>query len=439
MDTTFSFQRELGNLLTILLLVGFAAFLAAAETAITSFGSLRAKHLLDSSEGRAKHIQFWLSHPSRVLTTILIYTTGMHILASALATAMATRYFQDTGIGIATGLLTLIILVFAEIIPKSIAKANADKMAPTMIYLIQVLYRLSYPVVFAFAGIATYTLKKLAFTKGDTPPITQEELEFLINMGKKAGVFEDIKKEMISGVFSFDETKVREIMTPRTDMIAMDASRKVEEALRITVETGHSRIPIYDKRIDNIVGIIFAKDLLQFTVEKKLPADIKVTKIMRQPFFAPESKPIMDVFTDLKRTRNHMAVVIDEYGGTAGIVTMEDILEEIVGEIQDEFDAEEAAISEVSPGLYDVKGSMNIDEFFDFFEIEKSLGADERAPDVDTIAGWLTQSLGHLPQVGQSITIGPLVINVTSVQRHRIKKLQVQRRQEPAATTSDQS
>lgn len=430
-------HRDLIGILTIIICVGVAAFFAAAETSITSFGSLKAKHALDSSEGRAKHIQFWLTHPSKVLTTILIYTTVIHILASAIATSIATRYFQDTGIGIATGLLTLLILIFGEIIPKSIAKANSDKMAPWALYIIVIIYRLTFPVVYLFASIAAWTLRTLSFAKADTPPITQEELEYLVNMGKKAGVFEDIKKEMISGVFEFDETRVREIMTPRTDMIALDASRRIEEALRIAVETGHSRIPIYDKRIDNIVGIIFAKDLLQFTVEKKYPADMKITKIMRQPFFAPESKPIMDVFTDLKRTKNHMAIVIDEYGGTAGIVTMEDILEEIVGEIQDEFDVEEAAISEVSPGLYDVKGSMNVDEFFDFFEIEKTSADEDRGADVDTIAGWLTQMLGHMPQVGQSITIGPLIINVSAVQRHRIRKLRVQRKQESEGNGED--
>ena len=419
-------RRDMFGFLTIIICLILAGLLAIAETAITSLGSLKAKQLLDQSKGDARHLQLWLHHPSKILTTILVYVTAMHILASAISTTIATRYFQDTGIGIATGVMTLLILVFCEIIPKSFAKANADKVGPIALQIVYITYKLSYPLIFVFAEIAHYTLRKLAFNKGDVPPITEEEVEYLVNVGKKAGVFGDIKKEMISGVFEFDETKVREIMTPRTDIIAMEAATRIEESLKIAVEGGHSRIPVFDKRIDNIVGIVLAKDLLQFTVDRKLPPEARITKIMRQPFFTPESKPIMDVFKELKRTKNHMAIVIDEYGGTAGLVTMEDILEEIVGEIQDEFDAEEAAISELSPGLYEVMGSMNIDEFFEFFDMDNSLGED-RAPDVDTIAGWLTQMQGHMPQTGQSITVGPLKILVTQVQRHRIRKLKVQR------------
>ena len=236
---------------------------------------------------------------------------------------------------------------------------------------------------------------------------------------------EETKKEMLVSVFDFGETKVREIMTPRTDIFAMASDESIEDAVKTALESGHSRLPVYQESIDQIVGILLVKDLLSMTI--KAQTGVQLTKLTRQPYFVPESKLIMDVFKDLKRTKNHIAIVIDEYGGTAGIVTMEDILEELVGEIQDEHDTEEAKVNEIEPGIYDVVGSINIDEFLEFFELDRDdiLGTD--AQDADTIAGYMTQKHGDLPEVGATVRIGPLNVEIVEVKRHRIHTVRVSR------------
>jgi CBS domain containing-hemolysin-like protein len=408
-------------------LVGSALF-SAAETAVTSLGVLKTKHLIDSRENDAGVLKFWLRYPGRVLTTVLIFNTLVNALASAVITQMASRHI-DNAVGIATGIVTFLVLIFGEVIPKSFARANSEPLAPLAIRIVRLFYFIFYPAVVALSEFANWIIRLLGSKEKFTPTLTEEELEFIINEGTSSGVMEDLKKDMLSGVFEFDETKVSEIMTPRLDVVAIQKNATVQEALRAVTESGHSRLPVYDDRIDNVIGVLFAKDLLRH-VTTKGNVEIKLTTLMREPFFTPESKPIMDVFKDLKRTKNHLSIVIDEYGGMAGIVTMEDILEEIVGDIQDEFDAEEAAIVKVGEGVFDVAGTFNIEEFIEYFKLKEFLTEDE-LKDVDTVAGWMIQKLGEMPKVGQSLAVGPLSFEVTEVVRHRIAKVRVVQSIEP--------
>lgn len=417
-------STELANLVIIGFCLLLSAFFSSSETAITSISQLKAKHLLDSRGNQVKQLEFWLNQPDRVLTTLLIFNNLVNIFASAVATDMAVRYFESNAVGIATGAITFLVLVFGEIVPKSFARANSEPLALISLKVIYFLYRLFFPIVVMLASVARWIIGALGSNqKLQAPSITEDELEFLINEGEQTGVLHDIKKTMISGVFDFDETKVSEIMTPRPDVMAIERNAPISEAVGLTIQSGHSRIPVYGDRIDNVVGIVLAKDLLR-TMSTNDDQNAKVSTLMREPFFTPESKPIMDVFKDLKRTKNHMTIVIDEYGGTAGIVTMEDILEEIVGDIQDEYDVEEAKVLEVEENIFDVSGSMNIDEFKDFFQLTEENGSEE-TDDVDTVAGWMITMVGELPQVGQSIVAGSLKIEVTEVGRHRIERVRV--------------
>jgi CBS domain containing-hemolysin-like protein len=231
-------------------------------------------------------------------------------------------------------------------------------------------------------------------------------------------------------------------MTPRTDIFGVEKNDSIDLAVRMIIQSGHSRLPVYDEQIDNVMGIIFAKDLLRYLADPKRSKSTAnqptpITAMMREPQFVPESKPLMDVFKELKQSKNHMAIIIDEYGGTAGLVTMEDILEEIVGDIQDEFDAEEAAILQIEEDVYDIAGYVNITEFMDFFELNESFAKDVEG-EVDTMAGWMTQLLGHLPEVGQIVTHGELTFEVTEVDRHRIERLRVIRhRPSPPASATE--
>lgn len=416
--------------LTELIIIGcclvLSCFFSASETAITSLGVLKARHLVDQKSLGSSQLHTWLKHPDRVITTILIFNNVVNIFASAVATDLAIRYFQDRAVGIATGVITFLVLIFGEIIPKSFARVNYQSTAVFSIYVINFLYRLFYPFVWLLSEFAKFIIKKLGSDRPVHPIITEDELEFLVGEGEKAGVLQDIKKEMISGIFDFDETKVREIMTPRTDIQAVEKEKSFDDVLEVIIQSGHSRIPIYEERIDNIVGIVFAKDLLRFLSPMEGKKRPMISQIMREPLFVHESKALMDVFKDLKRTKNHMAVVVDEYGGTAGIVTMEDTLEEIVGDIQDEFDSEEAKIIEVDKGVFDVAGSVNISEFVEHFDLDDSF-EDEVEGEVDTIGGWVTQLLGDLPEVGQILTYKSLTFEVSETSRHRIERVRVVR------------
>ncbi len=438
MDITLSVDASELGLIVICLIS--AAFFSAAEAALTSLGVLKTRHAIQNKQGAAHFLKLWLNQPSRVMTTILLFSNFSKILAVVLMTDFCTRVIGHDVLVISVAFMTLLLVIFGEILPKSFARANAELLAPYSMIVINALYRLFYPVIWFFSEIAHRVIKRLGSEQHLHPTITEEELEFLIEVGEKSGVIEDLKREMIAGVFDFDETKVREIQTPRTDIVAVEKNDTVEHAIRLIVQTGHSRLPVYDEQIDNVMGIVFAKDLLRYLADPKrgtkAPVSPSLTTLMREPQFVPESKPLMEVFKELKQSKNHMAIIIDEYGGTAGLVTMEDILEEIVGDIQDEFDAEEAKILKIEDGVYDVAGYVNISEFVEFFELDESF-AKEVEGEVDTIAGWMTQLLGHLPEVGQQVNHGVLNLEVTEIDRHRIERLRVTKQKMPALPVAE--
>ncbi len=414
----------MGPYIVILGCLFLSAFFSAAETAITSLGILKSKHLLDSGGKAVSHVKFWLTHPGRVLTTILIFNTGVNILASSIVTELVYERYQNGAVGIATGVTTFLVLVFGEVIPKSFAKAHYEKLAIVFLRIIIVIYYATYPLIRLLSGFADLVIRIASKGRKHTPLITEEELEFIVSEGEKAGVIGDLKKNIIDGAFDFDETKVREIMTPRTDIKAFGIDTPLAEMMARAVDTGYSRFPVYRNHVDHMVGMILVKDLLCQTVWPK-QGHVTAKEIMREGLFAPESKSIMAVFKDLKRTKSHMAIIIDEYGGTAGIVTMEDILEEIVGEIQDEFDVEEAKILQVSERVFDVSGSLNLDDFFKFFKLSEEEIL-ERDQDVDTIAGWVTQVIGQIPKVGQNVSMGNWSLEVLEVKHRRIHRVRVQ-------------
>lgn len=429
------FQNDSISIFGFLVCCVVAALFAISETAITALGTLKAKHLIDTKGDKVKELHLWLNNPGRVLTTVLFYNTAVNIIASAIATEYANRHFNDQAMAIATFFTTFVILVFCEILPKTLGKVYADVLAIPAMKFIFVVHIISFPIIWFLSVLNAGIIRIFGIhQKAATPPITEEELEFLVNVGEKAGVFESTKQDMISGVFEFDEIKVREIMTPRTDIVAIEAKSSLKDAIKLAYESGHARIPVYDERIDNIVGILLAKDLLQFAIHGDRQVSTRIMTLIRKPYQVPESKLIMDVFKELKRTKNHMAIVIDEYGGTAGLITLEDMLEEIVGEIQDEHDEEEAKIVRVAPEIYDVAGLMNIEEFLDYFQVDANQVYGDNDQDAETVAGYMIQAIGDLPRVGQKITIGPLTCEVAQVSRHRIERVRVH---QPAAVTQD--
>ncbi len=442
MSSALFTTSDMYSLIAVGVCLVISSFFSAAETAITSLGALKVRHLIDSHGKSMNHLKIWLDKPHRIITTILIYNTAINILAGAITTGLAIKYFDDRGIAIATGAVTFLVLTFGEIIPKSYAKAHAEPVAIYSLHIVRMAYYALFPLVWLFSEAAQIFVTYMTKNKSHSPSITEEELEFLINVGESDGAIEDTKRDMISGVFDFDETVVREVMTPRTDINALNEdSDTIQDAIQLINECGHSRIPVFKDSIDNVTGIVLVKDIIKYAAKANGGPAPKLSDLIREPYFTPESKPLMEVFKDLKKSKVHMAIVVDEYGGTAGIVTMEDILEEIVGDIQDEHDVEEAEIVEITPGIYDVSGAVNIDEFVEFYGLEDTVSEAEKEKleaDVDTVGGWITEIVGELPEVGQRMTIGHLIIEVTEVGQRRIERMRVTR-EKPASEVEAQS
>ena len=415
---------------TILLIAGATilnALVSAADSAVTAAGFMKGRQLLeDANDSDAHAINLWLSHPERLNAAIIISNT---LIIAAISSALSLQFNSGnfTVPGILATLVTLVlILVFGKLIPKAYASARSDKLVMSSLRLLTTLQWVMLPLVLPMATASLAVMKKFGGTGKRDRAITEEEIEYMVEEGEKAGVLEETKKEMIVSVFDLSETRVREIMTPRTTIDALSSDVTFDELMKVALDTGHSRLPVYQETIDHVVGIILVKDLLQYAHHRgRLPGEFSISKLMRAPFFVPETKLIIEVFKDLKRSKNHMAVVIDEYGGTAGIVTLEDILEEIVGEIQDEHDTDEANFVEISDGVFHVQGSTNIYEFFDEFGIPEDYFSPEDIQDADTIGGFVAQRLGQLPEAGQKLTIENLQVEVLQITRHRVHLLAV--------------
>ena len=309
-----------GDITSILLIFGcllLSAFFSSSETALTSLGVLKIKHLIEQSK-RYSTLKYWINEPGKVLTTILVFNNTVNIFASALTTDLATRWFESSAVGIATGITTFLVLIFGEIIPKSFAKVHAERIALLVMRVIKVFCFGTWPLIWVLSKFTDWVLRLLGSEEQEAkPPITEDELEFLVNVGQEYGVIENTKKQMISGVFDFDDKAVREIMTPRTDVVAIDVNESFANVVNKTITTGNSRLPVYEDRIDNVIGIIFAKDLLKASVCTKEKSTL-IRSIMRKPCFVPESNKAIHVFKQFKRTRSQLAVVIDEHGGMAG-------------------------------------------------------------------------------------------------------------------------
>ena len=418
--------QPLGLVLASLVLLGI---LATVEQIILSLGTLKARSLRQIAGRDLKSVNLWIEHPSRIITAVVLFETlAMVTFVYNIVNGTLT---PESGLLIkaATYVGACILSVFvAEVIPRALTRSLSDSTLVITIRIAYGLYMIALPIVLSLNQLQTWIAHHLGSREKEHPPITEEEIEYLLQMGQRTGVLEKTKKDMIEGVFEFDETLVREIMTPRLDIKWIPIHANFAQVMETVTESELSRIPICgDDGIDHVVGVLLVKDLMKWVKESGKFQHRKITDIMREPFFIPESKPIMEVFKDLKKNKSHMAIVVDEHGGTAGLVTMEDILEEIVGDIQDEYDTEEADIIEVEPGIFDVAGSCHIDEFINYFEISEEDTTDYSEEGIDTIGGYVTATIGELPEVGKSLKIGPLNIEVTALDRHRIKRLRVVR------------
>lgn len=403
-----------------------SAYFMGSETAITAVSKIRLKQLENEGDVRAKKLNNLLKDSTRLLSTILLGNNIAQNALTALVTVVVFRWLNRLGLStgwaipLATIITTFLILLFAEVTPKSYAFQRAEKFALFTAVPMSIIYKIFSPVAVSMTAIANSILKIFGLNLVNPEPfITEEEIKTLVDIGEEEGIIEEEEKEIIEGVFEFSETLAREVMVPRVDIVALEVNSSFDEAIDIINMSGHSRIPVYEETIDNIVGIIYAKDLLKFFGLKNPPP---LRSIMRLPYYVPETKPIAELFKEMRLQKVHMAIIIDEYGGTAGLVTIEDILEELVGEIMDEYDInEEAMIKEVSPGEIIVDGRMNLEE------LNEILGVELPAEETDTIAGFVYDHISHIPKVGEEFEYDGVIIRVEEIRGRRITKLRIKK------------
>ncbi len=400
------------------LLLILSGFFSGSETALISLNKIRLRKLITEGHKNALILEKLLKRPNKMLATILVGNNLVNIAVAAIITSLAIDAFTNQAVGIATGIATILILIFGEVVPKSFATKNAEKISLLVARPIHITVLLLSPIVELLTVLTDAIIKVLGGARIHYPFVSEEELRLLMDLGAEEGVIEEEEKEMIHGVFEFGDTLVKEIMTPRTDIRRVKSSAGFDEVLGFVMETGHSRVPVYEGSIDNIIGILYAKDLFQCMQDRK---GFELRKILRPAYFVPETKKLTDIFKEMRVRKVQIAIVLDEYGGTSGLVTLEDLLEEIVGDISDEYDIEERPLHIINEDTIIVDARMLIEEVGDLLgvKIEKS--------EQDSIGGLVFTLFDRIPKEKDSIESQGLMFTVEQMIGKRISKVKVTR------------
>jgi len=401
--------QDIIELLLFVICVILSAFFSSSEVALISITRAKARTLTNEGKPGAMAVAALKESPEHLLITILIGNTVANIAAAAIATAIAIRLFGNLGVGIATGFVTIVLLVFGEIGPKIYAARASDSYALMVAPIILFLSRIFTPVIWVVERVSpTLGIGK----ENAEPAVTEEEIKEWIDVGKEDGTIEQGEQDMLYSVLEFGDTPAREIMTPRVNTVLMEDTTTIDEAIRIFNDTGFSRIPVYHEQIDNVTGVLNVKDVFSAMVSQRKGLSIK--EIMYDPTFVPETKKIDDLLKELQVHRVQIAIVIDEYSSFVGIVTVEDILEELVGDIMDEYDTEEPDIQQISEGVYVVDAQMWVEDINENIAID--LPTDES---YETVGGLLIDRLGHIPQhPGEKAEIDGGRVTLVVVQMH---------------------
>ncbi|MEI6293481.1 MAG: hemolysin family protein [Methanomicrobiales archaeon] len=396
--------------------LALSAFFSSSEVALIAINRVKVRNLINDGRKGAEALALLKEHPDRILITILVGSTIVNICAAGIATAIAIEFFGSLGIAIAIGVVTLLIIIFGEIGPRLYATRADESFALSVAPIILVLSKVLTPVIWIVDRVSrSHRLHGLS-----VPVVTEEEIKEWIDVGQEGGSIEEEEKEMLYSVLEFGDTTAREIMTPRIDVAMMEDTNTVDSALKLFNETGFSRIPVYHDSVDNIIGVLNVKDVFSVLLSGKKKTSIN--EIMYDPYFIPETKKIDDLLKELQVRKIQMAIVLDEYSSFAGIVTVEDILEELVGDILDEFDQEEPDIQKVGEGVYIVDAQVWVEDLND--ELDLNLPVHES---YETVGGLLIDRLGHIPHPGESaaITEANATLVVVQMRGRRIVKVKI--------------
>lgn len=408
------------QLVIVIILLSASAFFSSAETALMTSNKLKMRNLADNGNKRAAKVLKVTENTDKMLSAILIGNNIVNLTASSISTTLTLKIFGSKLVGIATGILTFLILVFGEITPKNVASKNAEKMALIYIGVISFLVTLLTPVIFIVNTVAKFVISIFNKNGDDNNAVTEEELRAMVEYSHEEGVIENEEKKMIVNVVDFGDTVAGDIMVPRVDMVMVDEKSSYEEILQVFREERYTRIPVYEETPDNVIGILNVKDFL--LIEDK--ENFVMKELLREPLYTYEYKKTSALMMDMRKTGANIVIVLDEYGITAGLITLEDMLEEIVGEIRDEFDADEdEGITKVSDLEYLIDGSTNLDDIND--RIGLSLSSEE----YESIGGLIMEKLGRLPVEGEIINFDNIVLTVKKMDHARIEKVYLKLKQ----------
>jgi putative hemolysin len=398
-----------------------AAGSAAAETALTSVSRIRIRNLAEEGDRRAQRIRQALERPDRFLSTILVVSNISVIAASTLATIIAVDLDFSFAEVISTILLSLIVLIFCEITPKTWAVQNPERAARMLIGPLEMVSAVLRPIVVGLTALTSGMLRLLGVeTRRHGPFMTEDELRLMVEVGEEEGVLEEEERAMIHNVFDLADTSVREVMAPRIDMVTVEADDTIERATQLVTQGGFSRIPVFDDSINDIIGVLYAKDLLRVIAGGQRPDSVRGLPL-RSAYFVPESKRLDDLLHEMQKQRVHMAIVVDEYGAVAGLVTIEDVVEEIFGDIKDEYDREESIFERVSETEFLVDAKISVDE------LNELIDAHLPAEDYDTLGGFVYTELDKIPTVGDVVKHDDLTITVLASKGRRVTKVKIVR------------
>lgn len=414
------------------------AFFAMGELAVIGLNDLKLQRMADEGNKKAKTLVSMTREPSKFLSTIQVGVTLSGMLASAVAAdtfanmivahvvipGVPTAVLRVVAIIVITILLSFVTIVFGELVPKRIAMQYPEKIAFAITGALKVCYTVEKPFVTLLSSTTNCIVRFFGIDpNSDGDQVTEEEIRMMVDVGNERGVIEQSEKEMINNIFEFDDRTAGEVMTHRTEVVGVETDVTISELVRIATEEGYSRIPVYEDTLDDIKGILYVKDLLKM-VKEDAPLNFHVVDFMRKPLFVPESNRCRELFREFKARKMQMAVVVDEYGGTSGVVTMEDLLESIVGNIQDEYDDEEEEVSRLSEYIYTMDGSVGLDE------VERLMHIDiPDDVDYDTLGGLITDLLGRIPSEDEhpSVTIGDAEFTVLEVEDRRIARVRAEK------------
>jgi putative hemolysin len=427
------------DILVLVLLTFLEGFFVAAEIALVSIRRSRVEQLVDEGSSGARRVRRLLEEPGRFLAVSQLGLTVIGFFASAYAAVSLVQQLSDILVGFGldkkgaaepialvavTVILALFTIIFAELVPKTLALANTERFAIALSLPIEFLARALGPLIKLLTGVTAWIAKLFGANVSNEAQITAEELRLIVERGGEQGVLEAEEEQMINSIIELGERRLHEVMIPRIAIVSLSASATLDEAIDKVVDEGHSRIPVYEESIDEVVGILYAKDLLPILKAGGGPRP-ELRSLLRTPVFVPESMTIDDLLHEFQRRKVHIAIVLDEYGGTAGLLTIEDLLEEIVGEIQDEYDTEEPMVVRISDDEARIDGRADVDDLAELFDTTLGL---EDEDEYDTVGGLIYHRIGGVPSPGDVVEVDGLELTVETIDGRRVGKVLVVRK-----------